>query len=31
MSSFSRLFNLNKYILAKRYVVMSWRYRWIGR
>jgi len=26
-----RLLNRNKCIVAKRYVVRSWRYRWIGR
>jgi len=29
--SVDRLFNRNKCIVAKRYVVRSWRYRWIGR
>jgi len=31
MSSLSRLFNRNKCIVAKRYVVRSWRYRCIGQ
>jgi len=31
MSFLSRLFNRNKCIVVKRFVVRSWRYRWIRR